>query len=346
VSAHPQAVQGRLRSGLAITAAVVAAGVLAGSGGTASAQPRPTVGQVQQRLAKLTSQQDRVVQRYDQVAQQLSAARQRLALVNRSVTRARAQFAAMRGQIAQIAAFAYENGTISSPVGLLTSSNPRTVLAQASMLSQLATSRHEQLTQYINAARQLTMAQQTAQRTESAVAAIRNQLASQKTSLNKVITKQKAILATLTAQQQAAVTTGVGGATSGSYTGPPVSGAAGKAVSFAFYVLNAHTPYVYGGTGPPGPNGGYDCSGLVQAAWANAGVSIPRDTYSQWAALPHVPMSSIQPGDLIFFDGEGHVAIYVGNNMIIDAPQSGMDVEEVSLSSSWYSSTVDGAARP
>ncbi len=346
MSTHPLAVPGRLRRGLSITSAVVVAGVLAGSAGAASAQPRPTVSQVQQRLAKLTSQMDQVVQRYDQVAQQLAGARQRLTIVNKAVARDRGQFAAMRGQIAQIAAFAYENGTISSPIGLLTSSNPQTVLSQASMLSQLATSRHEQLTQYINAARQLTMAQQTAQRTESAVSAIRDQLAGQKASLNKVITKQKAILATLTAQQQAAVTAGVGGATTGSYSGPLPSGAAGKAVSFAFYVLNAHTPYVYGGTGPPGPNGGYDCSGLVQAAWANAGVSIPRDTYSQWAALPHVPMSSIQPGDLIFFDGEGHVAIYVGNNMIIDAPQPGMDVEEVSLSSSWYSSTVDGAARP
>jgi cell wall-associated NlpC family hydrolase len=327
-------------------ATLVAAGVLAGSAGAASAQPRPTVSQVQQRLAKLTSQEDQVVQHYDQVAQQLSAARQRLATVNKAVARDRAQFAAMRGQIAQIAAFAYENGTISSPIGLLTSGNPQTVLSQASILSQLATSRHEQLVQYINAARQLTEAQQTAQRTTSAVTAIRDQLARQKAALNKVITKQKAILATLTAQQQAAVTTGVGGSTTGSYSGPPVSGAAGAAVAFAFYVLNAHTPYVYGGTGPPGPNGGYDCSGLVQAAWAHAGVSIPRDSYSQYAALPHVPLSAIQPGDLLFFDGNGHVGIYVGNNMLIDAPQPGMDVEEVSLSSPWYAQTIDGAARP
>jgi cell wall-associated NlpC family hydrolase len=338
-----------LRRGLvsttAITTTIVTAGVLAGLVGTAGAQPQPTVGQVQKRLARLTTQEDQVVQHYDQVAQQLSSARQRLGIVNRAVARDRAQFTAMRGQIAQIAAFAYENGTISSSTALLTSGNPKTVLAQASMLTQLASSRHQQLKQYINAARQLTMAQQTAQRTESGVAAIRNQVARQKASLAKLIAHQKAILASLTAQQQAAVTVGIGGSTTGTYSGP-TNTQAGKAVSFAFSVLNAHTPYVYGGTGPPGPNGGYDCSGLAQAAWAAAGVSIPRDTYSQYAALPHVPMSSIQPGDLIFFDGEGHVAIYVGGNMIIDAPQPGQYVEEVSLSSSWYASTVDGAARP
>lgn len=343
------AVPGRLRRGLVIATVIVTAaitaGVLAGSAGTASAQPQPTIGQVQKRLARLTTQEDRVVQQYDRVAQQLAEARQRLAIINRGVARDRAMFTSMRGQIAQIAAYAYENGTISSSAVLLTSSNPKTVLAQASFLTQLASSRHQQLQQFINAAGQLTLAQQTARRTETAVAGLRDQLARQKNSLGKVIAQQKAILANLTAQQQAAATAGIGGITTGTYTGP-TSTQAGKAVSFAFTVMNDHTPYVYGGTGPPGPNGGYDCSGLAQAAWAAAGVSIPRDTYSQWAALPHVPMSSIEPGDLIFFDGEGHVGVYVGNNMIIDAPQPGMYVEEVSLSSSWYASTLDGAARP
>lgn len=84
----------------------------------------------------------------------------------------------------------------------------------------------------------------------------------------------------------------------------------------------------------------------MQAAWAAAGVSIPRTTYEQWAALPHVPMSAIRPGDLIFFDGLGHVAMYVGSNMLIDAPQPGEYVEYISLSSSWYASTLVGAARP
>ena len=343
MSTHPPTVSGRLRSVLTLGAA--AAVVLAGAAGAAEAQPQPSISQVQHRLARLTSEEDRVVQHYDQVAQELSGARQRLSLVNRAVARDRRRFTAMRGQIAQLAAFAYENGNLSSPVAMLTSGNARTVMSQASFLSQLARSRHQQLQQYISAARQLIAAQRTAQRTATAVAAIRDQLARQKTSIARLISQQKAILAKLTVQQQAAVTIGAGGATSGTYTGT-TSTQAGKAVAFAFEVLNAHTPYVYGGTGPPGPSGGYDCSGLVQAAWAAAGVSIPRDSYSQWASLPHVPMSSIRPGDLIFFDGEGHVGIYVGNNMIIDAPQPGMDVEEISLSSSWYASTLDGAARP
>jgi cell wall-associated NlpC family hydrolase len=84
----------------------------------------------------------------------------------------------------------------------------------------------------------------------------------------------------------------------------------------------------------------------MMAAWAAAGVTIPRDTYEQVAGLPSVPPSSLQPGDLVFFDGDGHGAMYVGGGMIIDAPRTGLTVEKVSLSESWYSSTVDSAARP
>ena len=100
---------------------------------------------------------------------------------------------------------------------------------------------------------------------------------------------------------------------------------------------------MYGGTGPC--HRGYDCSGLAQAAWAAAGVQIPRDSYSQWAALPHVPLSSLEPGDLLIYNGEGHVAIYVGGGYIIDAPQTGQDVQKIPLAG-WYKSTLVGAARP
>jgi cell wall-associated NlpC family hydrolase len=74
-------------------------------------------------------------------------------------------------------------------------------------------------------------------------------------------------------------------------------------------------------------------------------VAIPRTTYEQWAALPHISTSALEPGDLLYFDGIGHVAIYVGNNQIIDAPQTGSDVQKIPLAG-WYASSLVGAARP
>ena len=123
------------------------------------------------------------------------------------------------------------------------------------------------------------------------------------------------------------------------YTGPTGT-QADKAVAFAYAQLGK--PYVYGATGPSS----YDCSGLVQAAWAAAGVAIPRTTFEDWDDLPHIPVSAMVPGDLIIYDGEGHVAIYVGDGYIIDAPHTGAYVERVPYDESWYVDNEDGVLQP
>jgi peptidoglycan DL-endopeptidase CwlO len=331
-----------LRRGLAIGASVMAAGALATFAGSAGAAPKPTVSQVQKSVSRLTSQEDQADQQYDQSEQQLSSAKQRLALVNREVKTDQAKFESMRNQIAAIASAAYENGNMTSMGALLTSSTPQAVLSQASVLLQLSSDRSAQVNEFIQTARQLQQAQLTALRTKKAMATLDAQNLARKRSINKSLSQKQALLETLTAQQKQTVTTtstiGVGGSTKA--TDPvPVSGAAGQAVAYVYSKLG--DPYVYGATGPST----FDCSGLVQAAWASAGVAIPRTTFEQVAALPAVSTSDLQPGDLLFFDGDGHVGMYVGNGELIDAPQTGEDVEKVPLSG-WYEANLDSAARP
>ena len=331
-----------LRRGVAIGASVVVAGTFAAFASSAGAAPKPTVSQVQKSVNRLTSQEDQAAQMYDQSEQQLSNAKQRLALVNREVRADQAKFESMRSEIAAIASTAYENGTMTSIGALLTSNNPQAVLSQASVLLQLSSARAAQVNQFVEAARQLQGAQLTAKRTEQGIATLDAQRLARKKSLGKSLTQKKALLATLTAQQQQAVTTtstiGAGGSTTAT-NNVPTNSQAGKAVAYAYSKLG--DPYVYGATGP----GSFDCSGLVQAAWAYAGVSIPRTTYEQVAALPAVSASNLQPGDLLFMDGDGHVGIYVGGGYLIDAPQTGSNVEKVPLSG-WYSANLDSAARP
>ncbi|MFC9314630.1 NlpC/P60 family protein [Streptomyces nigra] len=99
-----------------------------------------------------------------------------------------------------------------------------------------------------------------------------------------------------------------------------------KALSFARTQIGK--PYVWGATGPDS----YDCSGLTQAAWKAAGVDIPRVTYDQVNAGTTVPVSSAQPGDLVFFyDDITHVGLYIGNGMMIHAPKPGTYVREESI---------------
>jgi len=315
-----------------------------------SASPKPTIAQVTAQVKTLSGQADKAIQQYDQVKQQLAQASHRLKQVNDEVAKDQTAFTRARRGVAAAAATAYEDGNMTSMAALITSASPETVLSRASMLVQLSSTRSAQMHQFISAARQLSGAQQAAKRTEAAITKLRDQAHERVVSMNKALSHKKSLLATLTAQQQARVAAAAspgGGtsspppATSSAPAPAPASSNAGKAVAFAAAQIGC--PYVFGGTGPC--SSGYDCSGLVQAAWAYAGVSIPRDTYGQWAALPHIPLSQLQPGDLIFFNGESHVGMYVGGGYMIDAPTPGQTVEKVQLAG-WYTATEDGAVRP
>lgn len=318
-------------------AALTVAGLLTAAG-SAGAQPQPTISQVQAKLNKLTARENLLIQRYDKMNENLSSARQQLNLIHRQVGLDQAQVQAMHAQIAQIASAAYEDGPLTSQAALLTTASPRVILSQSAILVHLSTSRQQQLGAFLTAYRELVGAQQMAKRTEAGIAKLRRQLASQKRNLDKLIVQQKQLLANLTAQQQASLIGGGGGG--GVYNGPTKT-QGDKAVAYAYNQLGC--PYVYGAAGPC--SSGFDCSGLTMAAWAAAGVRIPRDSYGQ-ASLPPVSLNNLQRGDILEFAGDTHVGIYVGGGYLIDAPQPGMRVEKVPMSSPWYAQNLDGAVRP
>lgn len=112
----------------------------------------------------------------------------------------------------------------------------------------------------------------------------------------------------------------------------PAGPVAGAAIAFATSKLGL--PYQWGGTGPL-----YDCSGLVQAAYAAAGVALPRDTYGQVNVGTPVARDQLQPGDLVFPDA-GHVSIYVGNGEVIEAPHTGAFVQRVKMWGWWEARRV------
>lgn len=336
----------RGRRAVAVFAAVLlAGGVGTGVAQAAGAAPQPTVSQVQAQVNELTAKFNKAVEQYDQVAEQLTAAKARLSQVDKEMSRDRAKYDAARLKVVQIANASYMDSGTTSLAGLLTSNDPAQVLAEASIIIQLTGARNLQTQYFLGAAQQLGSVQQEQQRTEFGIQQLVNQRSRTKNSIQQLLKSKQQTLDSLTATQQQQVLAGglggSGGITSGSYTGPTGS-QADTAVAFAYGQLGC--PYVFGGTGPC--KYGFDCSGLVQAAWAAAGISIPRDTYEQWASLPHVSMSSLQPGDLIYYNGVGHVAMYVGGGYIIDAPSSGYSVEKIPMSTPWYADSVDGAARP
>jgi cell wall-associated NlpC family hydrolase len=129
----------------------------------------------------------------------------------------------------------------------------------------------------------------------------------------------------------------------------PASGAAGAALSFALGQIGV--PYVWGGES----RAGYDCSGLVQAAYRTAGVSLPRTAQEQFDAGPHLPAGAqLEPGDLVFFGSSTsdvtHVGMVVRSGEMVDAPHTGAFVRTESfpttIGASWGEEVYLGATRP
>jgi peptidoglycan DL-endopeptidase CwlO len=129
---------------------------------------------------------------------------------------------------------------------------------------------------------------------------------------------------------------GIGASTPDASVVPPsrYSGVVGIAMRYL------GIPYVWAGASPAG----FDCSGFVMYVYAQVGVSLPHSSYAQYGMGEAVSSSDLQPGDLVFFDGLGHVGIYIGGGQFIHSPHTG-DVVKISSLTGWYSDTYVGARR-
>ena len=93
------------------------------------------------------------------------------------------------------------------------------------------------------------------------------------------------------------------------------------------------------------PATGFDCSGFVRFIYARFGLDLPHSSYGDYDLGVRVSARALRPGDLVFFDGVGHVGMYVGDGRFIHAPHSGTNVQVTSLSDPWYRATYVGARR-
>ncbi|MGH3745297.1 MAG: C40 family peptidase [Mycobacteriales bacterium] len=161
----------------------------------------------------------------------------------------------------------------------------------------------------------------------------------------QVLALEKAAEAQATATQQAAFLQHVSSASDARLAGaPPASSPKAAAALAAAEALEGH-PYRWGGTGPVG----YDCSGMTGAAYAAAGIRLPRTAAQQYLSGPHVPLADLEPGDLLFWASDPgnpatieHVAIYAGKGLMVSANHTG---DVVRLQPVWWNGYA-GATRP
>jgi cell wall-associated NlpC family hydrolase len=288
----------------------LAAGVLAAA---SAAQAEPSAAEIQQQITKSSASLERIVEQYNKVNEHLKADRQSSAALAAKIAPLQAQYDAAKAGVAELAANAYKAGGLSTANALLGAASGDALTDRLGILDQVSRARQNQLADFTA----------TKQRYEA-----------QKSQLDALIGRQNAQVADLTARKKKIEADldklyelrrqAYGSATTrtASYTGtvPSISGKAGVAVKYAYGAIG--TPYVWAGEGP----NGYDCSGLTLAAWRAAGESLPHNAAMQWDAVAHISRSQMRPGDLVFYNGLGHVGLFVGSGKIIHAPNAGEDV--------------------
>ncbi|AZM54970.1 hypothetical protein DMA15_22365 [Streptomyces sp. WAC 01529] len=337
MAAHRKPRQRSLTGHTARTAATLAlAGAASATAleGSGHADPRLSPAEVRSKVDALYREAEVATEKYNGAKEKARKAEKSLGGLRDEAARKTEKLNAARDSLGSYAAAQYRAGGIDPSVQLALSSDPEQFLDRASLVDRAGS---RQAAAVGGVRKQLREIDQLRTEADDRLSALRSRQADLRKHKRTVITKlgeAKRLLAQLTEEERAEFT-GDHGRAARSDTRAPQPGAreldartlqrgtaakapnarAAAAVSYAYKAIGS--PYVWGATGP----NAFDCSGLTQAAYRSAGVSLPRTTYAQIAAGQRVPRSALRPGDLVFFySGISHVGIYVGNGQMIHAP--------------------------
>jgi cell wall-associated NlpC family hydrolase len=306
--------------------------VAVSSNAGAQAAPQPTVGQVQAQIDALHPATDKAVEAYDQAQAQQQELQKRVALLQDQVARQQAAVTKTMTVLGSVAAAQYRSGSVDPSVQLMLSGDPTDYLNRASLQGQVSAGQASQLQGLLTEQALLAREKKQAQTALAALDATAKQMAQAKTTVQEKLAQAQKLMDSLTASQRATLTAkqsqAAAAAAKSVNLGSAKASSAAAAAAFAAAKTRLGSPYVWGATGP----GSFDCSGLMQWAYAQAGISLPRTTYSQDTIGTVVPLSQAQVGDLVFFNGDTHVGMFVGNNTVLHAPHTGTVVKYESIS--------------
>ncbi|MFI5861531.1 NlpC/P60 family protein [Streptomyces sp. NPDC051546] len=311
------------------TAALSSLGLLLPHQAAAAPAPRPSVEEVRTRVDELHRQAGTATQAYDAAAGRTEEQRALLSALMDQVAGTTLKLNEARRLLGSYAADRYRGGAggLGGTATLLLSDDPQAFFAQTHLLNRLGGREDALLDQYTRA-----RAETAGKRREAAVVVAeleraQEELRGRKQEVQARLAEANTLLARLTAPERARALAARAPAAPGPLPPDGAASAAGaRAVAFARAQLGK--PYVWGATGPAS----YDCSGLTQAAWRAAGVTLPRTTWDQVKAAPRVSTKQLRPGDLVFFYADiSHVGIYIGGGRMIHAPRPGAYVREDSV---------------
>jgi len=317
------------RARTAATIALAGAATATAFDGTGHAEPELTPAQVKAKVDKLYQEAEVATEKYNGAQEKTDAAQRRLAALQDEAARKEERLNAERDALGSVAAAQYRSGGLSPALRLALSDDPDQYLDGAALAERAGSRQAATVSRVRKQLREIEQLRGAARVELVSLTSRQAELKRHKKTITGKLATARHLLSRLTAEERARLTAqGTGTprasrAASGPRDGLAAPGTsvaapdsrASAAVSYAYSKLGS--PYVWGATGPDA----FDCSGLVQAAYRSAGVSLPRTTYAQIDAGRRVARSELLPGDLVFFySGISHVGIYVGNGQMVHAP--------------------------
>jgi cell wall-associated NlpC family hydrolase len=300
-----------------------------GIGGAAPGQPAPSLKDLVARARVLSNEINSLNEQYNGLRIQLEQARTESRVAALTYVQDASRLGAGKLAVGQLAAQSYMTGGLATPLELLTTSTAGTLISRAAFMQVLQQENGDQVSaiaQGVAAAqRARESAEQQTKRAEQLTAEMaskRRQAQAKITILNSSVFKKAMQVFNQT----------------GNYPNiriPTANTIGAQALRWA--LSRRGSAYVWGAAGPHA----FDCSGLVMWAYAQVGISLPHFTGAQWNMGIHVGRGQLQPGDLVFFYPDiGHVGLYLGNGLMVDAPDFGEVVQVQPVTWAYYVGAV------
>jgi cell wall-associated NlpC family hydrolase len=287
-----------------------------GIGGAVPGQPAPSLKDLVARARLLSNQINSLNEQSNGLQIQLNQARTEAKVAEQTYVRDLSELGAGKLAVGQLAAQSYMNGGLATPLEVLTTSTPGTLISRAAFMQVLQQENGDQVSQIAQgvaaAQRSRESAEQQTKRAEQLTAEMadkRRQAQGKINLLNSSVFKKAMQVFNQT----------------GNYPNIKIPTANTIGAQALRWALRARgSPYVWGAAGPHA----FDCSGLVLWAYAHVGISLPHLAAAQYNMGIHVGRNQLQPGDLVFFYPDiGHVGLYIGNGLMVDAPDFGEVVQ-------------------
>ena len=326
---------GRKRFATVVSALALAGSIALTVNGSAPAQAEPDIDDVRARVDRLFEEAEQAQERYNDAKLELTELNEELDSLESDEVRQGDRVAQVRSDVRDSVIRQFQGQTM-GPTAQLLNADEDAFLNELSTFNTVSDLQDSLLSDYNDELKAYAIRRKETSERRDQVADIEADLEDEKSTVDAKLAEAEDLLDDLEAEQREAILSRSSDVRAEDIS-VSASGRAAAAVQYA--MAQVGDAYVYGAAGPSA----YDCSGLTMMAWAQAGVSLPHSSSAQYGSGPHISESQLQPGDLVFYYSPiSHVAMYIGNGMIVHAANPGAGV----LVSPLHYMPYVGAVRP